>query len=81
MIDQGTAEDQGWAIGDRIRAAAEGPPRSSPSRASRGWVTSSRSAAPTLAVFDVSTAQRLLDKEGQLDTIFLASDEGSRPRS
>jgi NAD(P)-dependent dehydrogenase (short-subunit alcohol dehydrogenase family) len=29
----------------------------------------------TLAVFDLSTAQQLLDKEGQLDTIFLASDE------
>jgi ABC-type antimicrobial peptide transport system permease subunit len=34
----------------------------------------------TLAVFDLSTAQGLLDKQGQLDTIFLASDEGVTPK-
>ena len=76
VIDQGTAEDQGWAIGDRIRAAAEGPAKEfTVSGIARLGDVQSLGGA-TLAVFDLSTAQQLLDKEGQLDTIFLASDEG-----
>jgi putative ABC transport system permease protein len=76
VIDQGTAEDQGWAIGDRIRAAAEGPAKQfTVSGIARLGDVESLGGA-TLAVFDLSTAQQLLDKEGQLDTIFLASDEG-----
>lgn len=76
VVDQGTAEDQGWAIGDRIRAAAEGPAEefTVSGIARLGDVQSIGGA--TLAVFDLSTAQQLLNKEGQLDTIFLASDEG-----
>jgi putative ABC transport system permease protein len=79
VVDQGTAEDQGWEIGDRIRAAAEGPAQqfTVSGIATLGDVESLGGA--TLAVFDLSTAQQLLNKEGQLDTIFLASDEGVRP--
>jgi len=80
VIDQGTAEDQGWAIGDRIRAAAEGPAQEfTVSGIARLGDVQSLGGA-TLAVFDLSTAQQLLDKEGQLDTIFLASDEGVTPQ-
>jgi putative ABC transport system permease protein len=80
VLDQATAEDQGWAIGDRIRAAAEGPARefTVSGLARLGDVQSLGGA--TLAVFDLATAQRLLDKQGQLDTIFIASDEGVSPR-
>ncbi|HYH87620.1 MAG TPA: FtsX-like permease family protein [Solirubrobacteraceae bacterium] len=80
VIDQGTAEDQGWAIGDRIRAAAEGPAKefTVSGLAQLGDVQSLGGA--TLAVFDLSTAQQLLNKAGQLDTIFLASDEGVTPQ-
>jgi putative ABC transport system permease protein len=79
VIDEGTARDQGWAIGDRIRAAAEGPAKefTVAGIARLGDVQSLGGA--TLAVFDLATAQQLLDKEGQLDTIFLASDEGVTP--
>jgi putative ABC transport system permease protein len=79
VIDQGTAEDQGWAIGDRVRAAAEGPAKEfTVSGIARLGDVQSLGGA-TLAVFDLSTAQQLLNKEGQLDTIFLASDEGVAP--
>jgi putative ABC transport system permease protein len=79
VIDQGTADDQGWAIGDRIRAAAEGPAKAfTVSGIARLGDVQSLGGA-TLAVFDLSTAQQLLNKEGQLDTIFLASDEGVTP--
>jgi putative ABC transport system permease protein len=79
VIDQGTAEAQGWALGDRIRAAAEGPAQEfTVSGIARLGDVQSLGGA-TLAVFDLSTAQQLLNKEGQLDTIFLASDEGVTP--
>jgi len=79
VIDEGTAKDQGWAIGDRIRAAAEGPAKEfTVSGIARLGDVQSLGGA-TLAVFDLSTAQQLLDKEDQLDTIFLASDEGVTP--
>ena len=76
VVDQATAKDQGWAIGDTIRAAAEGPAQefTLTGIARMGDVQSLGGA--TLAVFDLSTAQELLDKKGQLDTIFVASDEG-----
>jgi putative ABC transport system permease protein len=80
VIDQGTAKDQGWAIGDRIRAAAEGPAKQfTVSGIARLGDVQSLGGA-TLAVFDLATAQQLLDKEGQLDTIFLAADDGVTPR-
>jgi putative ABC transport system permease protein len=80
VIDQGTAEAEGWAIGDRIDAAADGPAQefTVTGIARLGDVQSLGGA--TLAVFDLSTAQRLLGKEGQLDTIFLASDEDVTPQ-
>jgi putative ABC transport system permease protein len=76
VVDQGTAEDQGWAIGERIRAAADGPAQefTVTGIARLGDVQSLGGA--TLAVFDLQTAQKILGKEGQLDTIFLASEEG-----
>ena len=79
VIDEGAAKDQGWALGDRIRAAAEGPARefTVTGIARLGDVESLGGA--TLAVFDVATAQQLLNKRGQLDAIFVASDEGVSP--
>jgi putative ABC transport system permease protein len=80
VIDEGTAKDQGWAIGDRIRAAAEGPAKQfTVSGIARLGDVQSLGGA-TLAVFDLATAQQLLNKKGQLDTIFLASDEGVTPQ-
>lgn len=80
VVDLGTAEDQGWGVGERISAAAEGPAREFEvvGLARLGDVASLGGA--TLAVFDLSTAQQLLDKKGQLDTIFVAADEGVTQR-
>src|SRR3954453_3003245 len=66
VIDEGTAKDQNWAIGDRIKAAAEGPAGefTVTGIARLGGVSSLGGA--TLAIFDLATAQQLLKKEGQL---------------
>jgi putative ABC transport system permease protein len=80
VVDEGTAKDQGWAIGDGIRAAAEGPAQTfTVSGIARLGDVQSLGGA-TLAVFDLSTAQSLLGKNGQLDTIFVASGNGVTPR-
>ena len=80
VIDQATAKDEGWKIGDRIRAAADGPAKqfTISGLARLGDVQSLGGA--TLALFDLATAQQLLHKEGQLDTIFLAASSGVTPK-
>ena len=80
VIDQATADDQGWAVGDSIRAAAEGPAGDFTVSGTARLGEAQSLGGATLAVFDVATAQQLLGKQGQLDTIFLASEEGVTPQ-
>ena len=78
-VDEGVADEQDLQLGDRIGVAGVG-------RAQRyeivgiakyGDVSSIGSA--TFAIFDVPTAQRLLDKEGELDAVQVAAGEGVAP--
>jgi ABC-type lipoprotein release transport system permease subunit len=77
VIDAGTAKNEDYAVGDTIKVAAEGPIRSFriSGVAKVGDVDSIGGA--TFGVFDVPTAQRLLGKEGELDSIFLAAKPGA----
>jgi putative ABC transport system permease protein len=76
VIDAGTAKNEDYAVGDAIRVAAEGPIRSFriSGVAKVGDVDSIGGA--TFGVFDVPTAQSVLGKEGELDSIFLAAKPG-----
>jgi putative ABC transport system permease protein len=76
VIDKGTAEDHGYRVGDKIGVAANGPTRqyTITGLAKYGEVNSIGGA--TIAVFDVPTAQALLGKRGQYDTIFAAARDG-----
>jgi putative ABC transport system permease protein len=76
VIDQGTADKHDYAVGDSIGAAAEPPvkPYRITGIARLGGVSSLGGA--TIAVFDVPTAQALLHKQGQLDTISVAAKDG-----
>ena len=80
VIDSGTADDEDYAVGDRVRiatlAARRGSSRSSgiaqyPGVESLGGAT--------FAVFDLPTAQQLLDREGKLDAISVAAAAGTTP--
>jgi putative ABC transport system permease protein len=75
-IDEGVADDESLAVGDRIGVAAVGPAREFEivGIARYGDVSSLGSA--TFAIFDVPTAQTLLDKAGQLDTVQAAAQDG-----
>jgi putative ABC transport system permease protein len=79
VIDRGTADNEGYKVGDTVGIATEGPVQEFEvvGIAQYGGVASIGNA--TFAVFDLATAQTLLDKEGQLDEIFVASKEGVTP--
>jgi putative ABC transport system permease protein len=80
VIDAGTAESEGYKVGDRIGVAADGPVKEFEvvGIARYGGVDSIGNA--TFAIFDVPTAQTLLSKEGEFDEIFVAAKAGVSPQ-
>jgi putative ABC transport system permease protein len=79
VADAGTADRQGWQVGDRIEISTLQPKREFEivGVAKYGDVDSLGTA--TFAVFDIPTAQTLLDREGQLDYISVAAEQGTTP--
>jgi putative ABC transport system permease protein len=76
VIDKGTAEENGYSVGDKIGAAARGPVRQYEITGIGKYGTNNSIGGATIAVFDVPTAQALLGKRGQYDTIFVAAKDG-----
>jgi putative ABC transport system permease protein len=77
VIDVGTADDQGYAVGDTVEIATLQPKRAFElvGVAQYGGLDSLGTA--TFAVFTIPTAQELLDREGQFDAISVAAKEGT----
>jgi len=76
VIDRGTATDNGYSVGDKIGAAARGPVRQYTITGIAKYGKNNSIGGATFAVFDVPTAQALLGKRGQYDTIFVAAKDG-----
>jgi putative ABC transport system permease protein len=76
VIDSGTAKNEDYKVGDKIRAAAEGPTREFNIVGIARYGSVDSIGGATFAVFDVPTAQAMLNKQGQLDSIFIAAKEG-----
>ena len=76
VIDKGTAADEGYEVGDKIGVAARGPARQYTIAGLARYSTESTIGGATIAVFDVPTAQALLGKREQYDTIFAAARDG-----
>jgi putative ABC transport system permease protein len=76
VIDVGTADDNHYEVGDSVGVATLKPARKFElvGVAQYGEVKSIGSA--TFAVFDVATAQALLDRKGEFDAISAAAKEG-----
>ena len=71
------AESEGLASATvRIGVAAAGPRGNTRSSGSLKYGDLSSIGSATFAVFDIPTAQKLLDKEGQLDSVQVAAEEG-----
>ncbi len=78
-IDEGVADDENLAVGDRIGVAALGPAREFEIVGIARYGDLSSLGGATFAIFDIPTAQSLLDKEGQLDAVQAAAQEGVAP--
>ena len=76
VIDSATAKDENYKIGDTISAAAEGPTREFKVVGTARYGSVDSIGGATFAVFDVPTAQAMLNKEGELDSIFIAAKSG-----
>ncbi len=75
-IDAGTAKAQKIDVGARVGILAQGPPEQYAVVGVAGFGEADNLAGATLAAFDTATAQRLLGKVGQYDTIDMQADEG-----
>jgi putative ABC transport system permease protein len=78
-VDEGVADDEDLKLGDRIGVAALGPAQQFEVVGIAKYGELSSIGGATFAIFDVPTAQALLDKEGQLDSIQVAAEAGTTP--
>jgi putative ABC transport system permease protein len=77
-IDKSTAEKQGFRLGQLIAVEARGPVHEYrlTGTVALGGVSTG---GTTIAAYDLSTAQRLFQKEGHLDSISVAAKNGVTP--
>jgi putative ABC transport system permease protein len=78
-IDERVADEENLAVGDRIGVAALGPAREYEIAGIAKYGELSSIGSATFAIFDVPTAQALLDKEGELDAVQAAAETGIPP--
>ena len=76
-IDRATASDQDFAVGQTIRAVANGPARTYRIAGLVQFGSGQSLGGITIAVFDLPTAQRLFDHVGKLDEIQVAAAGGT----
>ena len=77
VVDAATADRENFAVGDTVQVSTLVPKRDFTlvGVAKYGELRSLGSA--TFAIFDIPTAQGLLDREGQLDSISVAAKDGA----
>src|SRR5688572_4660223 len=76
VVDEGVAESEDLQIGDPIGVAAVGPAEQFRIVGIAKYGDLSSIGGATFAILDVPTAQKLLDKEGQLDSVQVAAEDG-----
>src|SRR6185437_10656026 len=77
VIDAATAENENFKVGERIGVEAQDSARQFRISGIAQFGSVKSLGGATFAVFQVSTAQTLLHKPGQLDAIFLAAGPGT----
>ncbi len=76
VIDAASAKKGNYKLGDEIGVSGEGPQRSMTVSGIAKFGSVDSIGGATFAVFDVPTAQKLLDKEGQFDVIYVTPNSG-----
>ncbi|MGZ8783211.1 MAG: ABC transporter permease, partial [Gaiellaceae bacterium] len=75
VIDRGTAAEHGFAVGDRVEVAGEGPVREYELVGIARFGDVDSLGGATIALFDVETARAVLDKDG-FDAVAVAAKDG-----
>jgi putative ABC transport system permease protein len=78
-VDAGTAEDHDLSVGQRVRVTTTTAAEEFTISGIVKFDTSDSLLGATLALFDLPTAQRLFDRAGEFDFIYVKADEGVRP--
>src|SRR4051812_3156552 len=76
VIDAATAQANDIAVGDRIRILFEGPPGTFTVVGLAGYGDSDSLFGATWALFDLPTAQHVLDRDGMLDSVSVVAEPG-----
>jgi putative ABC transport system permease protein len=79
VIDQGTAEKEHYALGDRVKVATRGEAREFEVVGIASFADVKSLGTATFAVFDLAAAQTLFDKAGRYDRILVAGSLDSAP--
>jgi putative ABC transport system permease protein len=76
VIDSGTAQANDIRVGDRVEIVFEGPPGEFDVVGVAGYGDGGSLFGATYALFDLPTAQRVLGREGELDSISVVAADG-----
>jgi putative ABC transport system permease protein len=76
VIDAATAEAHGIEVGDRVQILFEGPPSEFEVVGVAGYGDGGSLFGATWALFDLPTAQRMLGREGRLDSVSVVAEDG-----
>src|SRR6266542_907805 len=79
-VDAQTASKQGFKVGDQVKVLSQGPTRTYTVSGIVGFGQADNLAGATLAVFDLKTAQQVLDSEGKFNEIDVVTPEQLRDR-
>ena len=79
VIDTGTADDQGYGVGDSVQIGTLKPVQSFRVTGVAQYGSVSSLGSVTFAVFTIPAAQELLDRQGQFDAISVAAKDGVTP--
>jgi putative ABC transport system permease protein len=76
VVDAVTAKDHKFAVGDKVKVLFRGPTEEFTIVGITGFGKADNLAGATLAIFDVTTAQRVFGKVGRFDSIDAKATEG-----
>ncbi|HEX6355365.1 ABC transporter permease [Actinophytocola sp.] len=76
VVDRRTADKQGYRVGDRVQIQFQGGPGEFTISGIIGFGPADNLAGATMAGFDLTTAQRVLNREGVFDQIDVVAEPG-----
>jgi putative ABC transport system permease protein len=78
-VDARTASKQGFKVGDQVKVLSQGPAKTYTVSGIVGFGNADNLAGATLAVFDLKTAQQVLDSQGKFNEIDVVGQSGVTP--